>query len=97
MSAKKEKVDKDKAAAKGSGKLLELGLICDCTSSMYSWIDRAKTTLIQIIDNTVASCGSNLKVRVCFVGYRDHSDTPRFSIIDFTEDAKAVRDFINKT
>ena len=64
---------------------------------MCSWIDRAKTTLIQIIDNTVASCGSNLKVRVCFVGYRDHSDSPRFSIIDFTEDAKAVRDFINKT
>lgn len=43
-SAKKEQVDKDKA--KGKEKLLELGLLCDCTSSMMSWIDRAKKTLI---------------------------------------------------
>ena len=33
------------SSAKG-GKLLELGLLCDCTSSMWSWIDRAKKTLI---------------------------------------------------
>lgn len=38
--AKKE----TKSTTKGS-KLLELGLLCDCTSSMHSWIDRAKKTL----------------------------------------------------
>lgn len=91
--AKKEQVDKGKAA--GAAKLLELGLLCDCTSSMWSWIDRAKKTLIQIIDNVVASCDGKLKVRVCFVGYRDHKDRSRFSIIDFTDDIKAVRDFIS--
>lgn len=27
---------------KGEGKLLEVGLLCDCTGSMAEWIDRAK-------------------------------------------------------
>ena len=64
----------DSAKKKGSSKLLELGLICDCTGSMASWIARAKKTLIQIVDNVVASCDGKLKVRVNFIGYRDHKD-----------------------
>ena len=42
-----KKADKvvDKKASKDSGTLLELGLLCDCTSSMHSWIVRAKQTL----------------------------------------------------
>ena len=61
--------------------LLEVGLLCDCTSSMFSWIVRAKNTLIKIMENIVESSDGNLKVRVCFIGYRDHCDTNnRFSI-----------------
>jgi hypothetical protein len=30
---------------KKGGKLLEIGLLLDCTSSMGTWIERAKTTL----------------------------------------------------
>lgn len=56
---------------KGGQKLLELGLLCDCTSSMWSWIDRAKKTLQEIISNVVSST-EGLKVRVSFIGYRDH-------------------------
>ena len=41
---KDDKVDK-KASSGSSGTLLELGLLCDCTSSMHSWIVRAKQTL----------------------------------------------------
>ena len=37
------------SAEKGGQKLLELGLLCDCTGSMGSWIDRAKKTLQEII------------------------------------------------
>mmetsp|Transcript_36090 Transcript_36090/g.55434 ORF Transcript_36090/g.55434 Transcript_36090/m.55434 type:complete len:177 (+) Transcript_36090:23-553(+) len=86
-------------AAKGkkevdSTDLLELGLLCDCTSSMCSWIARAKQTLKEIISNVVESCEGNLKVRVCFIGYRDHCDSQRFSIKDFTEDVDSVKGFI---
>ena len=86
-SAKKTAV---KAAAGASGstggsKLLELGLLLDCTSSMSTWIERSKKTLQEIISNVVSST-DGLKVRVCFVGYRDHCDTERFSISPFTED-----------
>lgn len=42
------------AAAKDkSSNLLELGLLCDSTSSMGTWIERAKTTLKEIITNVV--------------------------------------------
>jgi len=47
-SAKKKVVDKGKSGAnkaKDGKKLLELGLLLDCTSSMGSWIERAKKTL----------------------------------------------------
>lgn len=68
-----------------TSKILELGLLLDCTGSMYSWIQRAKDTLNQIIENVVKSCDGKLKVRVCFLGYRDHKDTKRFDIHPFTE------------
>jgi hypothetical protein len=69
-----------KTEAKKSGKqLLELGLLCDCTSSMSSWIVRAKETLKEIINNVVSST-DGLEVRVSFIGYRDHCDAQRFSI-----------------
>lgn len=62
-----------KSSSKGASKLLELGLLLDCTSSMSTWIERSKKTLQEIISNVVESC-DGLKVRVCFVGYRDHCD-----------------------
>ena len=48
MKAKNGTAAKDK-----SSNLLELGLLCDCTSSMGTWIERAKTTLKEIITNVV--------------------------------------------
>lgn len=60
---------------------------------MGSWIERAKTTLKEIIKNVVESC-DGLKVRVCFIGYRDHGDNPRFTIKDFTDDIEGVKSFI---
>jgi len=55
---------------------LEVALLMDCTSSMSSWITKAKETLNEIIDKVIEECKEegNLKVRVCFVGYRDISD-----------------------
>jgi hypothetical protein len=91
---KKAAPPKGKAAAKTNEKLLELGLLCDCTSSMWSWIDRAKKTLQEIISN-VTSSTDGLKVRVSFIGYRDHCDAERFSIQPFSDDIAKVRDFIS--
>lgn len=78
---------------------LELALLMDCTSSMSSWITKAKETLNEIIDKIVEECKEegNLKVRVCFVGYRDITDRSRFEIMEFTEDVNAIRDFIKIT
>jgi hypothetical protein len=63
---------------------------------MASWIERAKKTLQEIIDNVVKSSGGNLKVRVAFIGYRDHcsSEKERFEIQKFTEDINQVKTFI---
>jgi len=71
----------------------------DCTSSMSSWIQKAKATLIEIIDKVVEECKEegNLKVRVSFVGYRDIKDTHRFTVLPFSEDIQKVRSFINAT
>lgn len=43
--SKKEVGTKKPAKTSKDCKLLELGLLLDCTSSMGSWIERAKTTL----------------------------------------------------
>ena len=101
--AKKDVVTKDaknsrKTAKDVDGhKYLDLGLLLDCTSSMSSWIERAKQTLIEIIGNVKASCEGKLIVRVSFIGYRDHCDRQRFTIKGFTEDILDVKNFIAKT
>jgi hypothetical protein len=63
---------------------------------MSSWIDRAKTTLKEIIDNVIKSCEGKLDVKVCFIGYRDHCDSKRFEIQDFTDNIEDVKTFISK-
>jgi hypothetical protein len=70
----------------------------DCTASMQNWIDRAKETLIEIIDKVVKECeeDDNLSVRMTFVGYRDINDHNIFEILPFTDDIAKVKAFISK-
>ena len=67
---------------------------------MKPWIERAKQTLNEVIDEVQKQCqddeGGELKIRVCFVGYRDHKDDERFSILPFQEDIQGVKDFMTK-
>lgn len=102
-SSKKEPVAPVKApalsrsaskTAKSSNKTLDLCLLLDCTGSMSSWIQRSKDTLREIIDNVKAD-NPELDVRVCFVGYRDIQDKPRFSIHEFTTDLDKIKRFIS--
>lgn len=75
---------------------LEIALVMDCTSSMDSWIQKAKNTLNEIVDSIVDECKKegNLKVRVSFVGYRDIKDDERFRVLPFTDEINSVRSFI---
>lgn len=84
----------DKKTKKDAGsKSLQLCLLCDCTGSMASWIQRSKETLSGIIKN-VQSDHAGLTVTVAFVGYRDVQDKPRFEIFEFSEDLDACAKFI---
>ena len=70
-AAKKPKVaPKKSAAVRKQQQSLDLCLILDCTGSMYSWIQRSKDTLSQIIDS-VRNSNAGLDVKVSFVAYRD--------------------------
>jgi len=71
----------------------------DCTASMQSWIDKAKETLNEIIDKVIEECKEegNLKVRVCFIGYRDIKEAERFRVLEFTENIDQVREFIKQS
>ena len=85
-----------KASKANSEKTLDLCLILDCTASMYSWIQRSKDTLKDIIDQVKAE-NPTLKVRVSFVGYRDFGDgADQYSTMDFSENLDAVKSFISK-
>jgi len=77
-------------------KVLDLCLIMDCTSSMSSWIDHCKTTLLEVVDDTVEEDEGSF-VRVSFVGYRDFGDGANlYSIMDFSYDTEAVKQFISE-
>lgn len=75
--------------------ILEIGLLLDCTGSMSSWIYRAQQTLKTIVDDAVESCDGKLKVKVSFIGYRDHKDKNRFEIKHFTENIQEIKQFIS--
>jgi hypothetical protein len=98
LAAKKAVTKREvkKASHSKDSKLLELCLLLDCTGSMGSWIERAKKTLKEIVDNIVRDNEGKLRVRVCFVGYRDHCDGKnRYSIKGFTEDIEEMKKFIS--
>jgi hypothetical protein len=76
---------------------LDLMFIMDCTSSMSSWISAAKNELKSIIE-FVKNEHSNTKVRISFIGYRDHCDGKnRITKISFTEDVDLIKNFIAQT
>ena len=45
---------------------VDLAFLMDCTGSMGSWIEVAKTQLFKIVENTKAKLG--VKLRVAYVG-----------------------------
>ncbi|CAM9793855.1 unnamed protein product [Ectocarpus sp. 4 AP-2014] len=61
---------------------VDLCFVMDCTGSMQSWIDQAKTKLLGIIDQAKKDV-TNFSLRVAFVGYRDFGDRVQHESFDF--------------
>lgn len=94
--ATKAPVKPKKASETAAGPTsLDVCLLLDTTASMMSWIERSKNTLKGIIQE-VKQDNVGITVRVCFVGYRDIKDSPRFEVLPFTEDLDAATAFIAK-
>jgi len=51
--------------------------------------------LNSICKEAVESCDGKIKVRVSFIGYRDHKDKKRFAVKNFTEDIDEIKIWIN--
>jgi rRNA maturation endonuclease Nob1 len=68
---------------------VDLAFLLDCTGSMASYIEAAKSSIKDIV-RRVGRTNAGLKLRVAVVGYRDLGDTNRFEVLDFTS---AVEDF----
>eukprot|EP00903_Cladosiphon_okamuranus_P013851 g12888.t1 len=74
---------------------VDLCFVMDCTRSMQSWIDQAKTKLIDIIHQAKKDV-SNLQLRVSFVGYRDFGDNVQYEgPYDFHTEAE-MPELLNK-
>ena len=63
---------------------LDVAFLMDCTSSMRSYINEAKKNIEYVVNLIQEEYGN--KVRIAFVGYRDHTDgDKRIECIQFTE------------
>lgn len=77
---------------------MDMMFLMDCTFSMDPWIKEAKDSIKFLIDS-IKSEFNDSKIRLSFVGYRDFSekkDNKQFEIMDFTENAQNVIEFIDK-
>ncbi|CAM9496542.1 unnamed protein product [Hapterophycus canaliculatus] len=85
MDAALEKLDEEARKCWGGvegrapvvGTRVDLCFVMDCTRSMQSWIDQAKSKLTAIIEQTKKDI-ANIELRVAFVGYRDYGDKVRY-------------------
>ena len=74
---------------------LDLAVCMDLTGSMGSWITNAKEQLCQIVDS-LKSAHANLKMRVAFIGYRDHCDgQKRLVTSSLTSDIESIKRLIH--
>ena len=77
---------------------LDLMFIMDLTGSMGIWLNEAKKSIKNIIEE-ITDNNPGSKIRISFIGYRDFlsKDEQRlYDIQDFTEDIEIFNDFISK-
>ncbi|KAH3767686.1 heat shock 70 kDa protein 12A [Pelomyxa schiedti] len=72
---------------------IDLCFAMDCTGSMSSWITRTKEEVVSIAGQ-IRSRFAKSSLRIAFIGYRDHCDTPIHAIHPFNEDAGSMKIFL---
>ena len=77
-----------------ANKHVDVAFLCDCTGSMFLYINETKNKIRKIITATTNSY-ANI-TRMAFVGYRDHSDgDKRIECLCFTENIEEFETFLN--
>ncbi|XP_071135421.1 uncharacterized protein [Mytilus edulis] len=88
-------IDLIKPSSSQNGKL-DLAFIMDTTGSMSSYINSAKQNIREIVEEIVATSGSD--VRLALIEYRDHSPEDRTFVTrknDFTSSVSTMKSWLN--
>lgn len=73
---------------------VDICFMMDCTGSMSSYINEAKTVVHRVVDKLDKKF-QDFKLRCAFVGYRDHCDgDKRISLMQFGTDKDAFKAFV---
>ncbi|KAF0504571.1 kinase-like protein [Gigaspora margarita] len=72
---------------------IDICFVLDCTGSMDEYIEAAKEHIIKVA-NYVNRNNSYIEFWVGFCGYRDHSDSDRLQILDFTNSLEKFKTYI---
>ncbi|KAF0484017.1 kinase-like protein [Gigaspora margarita] len=72
---------------------VDLCFVLDCTYSMSHHITAAKEHILKVA-NYVNKNNSNIKLWVGFCGYRDHTDSDRLQILNFTSSLEKFKTYI---
>lgn len=67
---------------------IDIVIVMDCTGSMGSWIEAAKSTSLSTVQR-LRQAAPNAKFRLGFVGYRDHGDSDAIITVPLTDDVAA--------
>jgi hypothetical protein len=73
---------------------VDLCFVLDCTGSMKQYISAAKNCILQVVHH-MESTNPNIKLWVGFCGYRDHCDSDRIQILDFTDSYSKFKSYIS--
>jgi len=72
---------------------VDVAFLLDCTGSMSSYIQEAKNKITTLVDSITSKYEN--KVRLAFVGYRDHCDgMKRIETLQFTHSIAAFKNFV---
>ena len=74
-------------------KNVDVAFVLDCTGSMAGYINEAKNQIRKIVEEVTEMYDN--KMRVAFIGYRDHCDGPnRIESLEFTRDTGTFERFL---
>ena len=75
---------------------MDICIVMDCTGSMGRWIDAARDTVLQAVED-IRRDQQPSQLRLAFVGYRDIGEPTRFVIHNFTNAIEKVQQLIRDT